>query len=83
MVQFYLKGINTLRRVLDDELGLHKHYQKYIQIHGAQINLENTSRLLIRCKLLLQGRKLLSQILMIAIERNNLVISLKEMVALD
>ena len=52
-------------------------YQKYIQIHGYQLNLENVSRLLIRVKLLLQARKILCQILMIIVERNNLINSLK------
>lgn len=69
----YVRGISTLRKILKEELGLKSVYQKYIQIHGYQLNLENVSRLLIRVKLLLQGRKILCQVLMIIIERNNLI----------
>ena len=83
MVNFYVKGINTLRYILRKELGMFNLYKKYILIHGTAINLETTSRLLIRCKLLLKGRKILTQILAVIIERNKLVNSLKQMIALD
>lgn len=83
MVSFYVKGINTLRFILNKELGMSNLYKKYILIHGTSINLETTSRLLIRCKLLLKGRKILTQILAVIIERNKLVNSLKQMIVLD
>lgn len=83
MINSYVRGINTLRHILVRELGLFSLYKKYLLIHGTVINLENTSRLLIRCKLLLKGRKVLCQILAVIIERNKLVNSLKQMIALD
>lgn len=80
MISNYVKGINTLREVLKNELCLSSLYDKYIQIHGNGIDLENTSRLLIRVKLLLEGRKILAQILMIIVERNEMVNELKLMI---
>lgn len=53
LVENYVRGISTMRKILKEELGLTSVYQKYIQIHGYQLNLENVSRLLIRVKLLL------------------------------
>ena len=60
-----------------------KLYHKSIQVHGFNFNSENTARLLIRCKLLLQGRKLVSQILMVVIKRNELVNFVKEAIELE
>ena len=80
MISNYSKGINTIRHILKNELGLDSLYEKYIQIHGNGIDLENTSRLLIRVKLLLEGRKILSQILMIIVERNVMVQDLKSII---
>jgi hypothetical protein len=34
-------------------------FNKYLAIHGGQIEIDNTSKLLIRCKILLRGRKIL------------------------
>ena len=79
----FVKGIATLRHILKNEIGMSRLYEKYIYLYGQTVDLENTSKLLLRCRVILQGRKLLSQILLIIIERNNLVTSLKQMVSLD
>ena len=78
----FIKGVCTLREILKKELGMQRLYEKYIYLYGQEIDLENTSKLLLRCKLLLQGRKVLSQTLLVIVERNKLVTSLKQMIAL-
>jgi len=77
MALYFIKAINTMRQILLHEIAQPLVYQRYLVLHADQISFTNTSRLLIRCKMLLEGRKLLSQILMVIIERNKLVDSLK------
>jgi len=77
MALYFTKAINTMREILLHEIAQPLVYQRYLVLHADQISFANTSRLLIRCKMLLEGRKLLSQILMVIIERNKLVDSLK------
>lgn len=77
MALYFIKAINTMRQILLHEIAQPLVYQRYLVLHADQISFANTSRLLIRCKMLLEGRKLLSQILMVIIERNKLVDSLK------
>lgn len=78
----FIKGICTLREILKNELGMQRLYEKYIHLYGQVIDLENTTKILLRCKSLLQGRKVLSQALLVIVERNKLVTSLKQMFAL-
>lgn len=83
LVQCFSKSLNTMRRILVHEIGLPRVYDRYLVLHADDVNYVNTTRLLVRCKKLLEGRKLLSQILTIIIERNKLVNSLKQLIALD
>lgn len=57
LVQCFLKSINTMRRILVHEIGLPRVYDRYLVLHADDITYVNTTRLLIRCKKLLQGRK--------------------------
>lgn len=77
MALYFTKAINTMRQILLHEIAQPLVYQRYLVLHADQLSFANTSRLLIRCKMLLEGRKLLSQILMVIIERNKLIDSLK------
>ena len=60
LVPSFIKGVCTLREILKKELGMQRLYEKYIHLYASEIDLENTSKLLLRCKSLLQGRKILS-----------------------
>ena len=52
-------------------------------MHGQEVNVENAVRLLIRCKHLLKGRRILAQAMMIIVERNRQMNTLKAAVAQD
>lgn len=68
---FYLKSINTLRRLLTEEIDLPHLYHKYINLYSEvqspspispfnsplQITFENTSKLLIRTSIYLEARE--------------------------
>ena len=60
LVDLFSKAINTLRKLLIEEFGMTRLYERFILLHGQEITIDNASRLLIRTKHLLQGRKLLA-----------------------
>ena len=78
-----MKAVNTLRSLLVDEFAMQRLYERYILLHGQDVNVENAVRLLIRCKHLLKGRRILAQAMMITVERNRLMNTVKATVALD
>lgn len=59
LVLCFAKALNTMRRILVHEVGLPRVYDRYLVLHADDITYVNTTRLLIRCKKLLHGRKLL------------------------
>ena len=78
----FSKAIATLRKLLVEEFVMPRLYDKLIVLYGQDITIENTSKLLNECKVLLSGRKVLAKLLWVIIERNKLVDSVKQMVKL-
>lgn len=73
---FYLKAINTLREILKVEMGIPHLYYKYINQY-SEITYENTSKLLLRCKVFFRERKYISKVLVNIIEKDNLMQELR------
>ena len=60
LVDVFAKAVNTLRELLVREFGMQRLYERFILLHGSDITVDNASRLLIRTKHILTGRKLLA-----------------------
>lgn len=60
LVDLFAKSVNTLRKLLVEEFGMQRLYERFILLHGQDITVDNATRMMIRTKHMLEGRKLLA-----------------------